>query len=293
MFRLAAILASLLLISPLCHADTQAESALPAFELENTVIHQIKSEALGRNYDIFIKLPRGYSNKENAGKSYPVIYTTDGPYIFKIASSVTHFRNLDKAIVVGLSFAKGENGMHSRVRDLTPEKDKSWTNYQTGGAGAYLDFLESEVLPFVETTYRAEASRRIYAGLSLSGSFGAWILLTKPDLFESYILTSPSLWFKDRMIFDLEEQYAANHKNLKANVFFATGAFEKPEYGGYYDMVDEQNKFAARLRSRNYASLNIHAEIIEGAIHETAFATGFSKGLLWLLTDFYKTLPLK
>ena len=59
-------------------------------------------------------------------------------------------RKFERAILVGNSFAHGENGMDSRVRDLTPWEDKNWKRYETGGGQAYLTFLEQEIIPFVE-----------------------------------------------------------------------------------------------------------------------------------------------
>lgn len=175
--------------------------------------------------------------------------------------------------------------MASRVRDLTPTQDKSWTNYTTGGAQAYLDFMEEDVLPFVEQHYRADPTRRTLAGQSLGGSFGAWVLLTRPELFDSYILTSASLWFHQRMIFDLEKSYAENHKDLRAKVYFAVGEYENPEHGSTrHDMVGDQNAFVASLRSRNYPRLKIKDEIISGSIHETTFPVGFTRAVSWLFT---------
>jgi predicted alpha/beta superfamily hydrolase len=161
------------------------------FELSNSSIFTVDSKVLGRKYDIFVKLPRDYSWEGNQSKKYPVLYLNDGPYTFKVAAGVTHRRQMDKVIVVGISFAHGENGQFSRVRDLTPVIDKSWNKYTTGGANKYLEFIEKEVLQFIEQNYRVNTEQRILSGQSLGGLFGAWVLLTKPELFSTYILTSP------------------------------------------------------------------------------------------------------
>ncbi|WP_226646229.1 alpha/beta hydrolase [Microbulbifer variabilis] len=177
-------------------------------ELENSEVFTIHSKILGREYQIYIKTPAGYYDKAKKRKSYPSLYLNDGPYTFRVASGVTHLKSMNKAIVIGISFAKEELGQFSRVRDLTPVPDDSWKRYKTGGAPEYLRFIESEVIPFVEANYRANPKRRILAGQSLGGSFGAWVLLNKPKLFSSYILTSPSLWYKNGIIFNIEEEYS-------------------------------------------------------------------------------------
>ncbi len=256
-----------------------------SFEITGTEIYKIESATLGRTYDIYIKVPSDYTREENAKKIYPVIYMNDGPYPFLVAAGVTHMRKMDKAILVGISFAQGENGMASRVRDLTPEVDNNWTKYKTGGASQFLKFIETDIMTFIENNYRADPTRRIFAGQSLGGSFGAWVLFTKPNLFSACILTSPSLWFKNYMIFDLEKRYAETNEDLQAKVYFATGEYETPIYGMKNDMVGGLKKFTHHLRSRKYPNLVMHEEIVNGATHVTTFPIGFTKGLLWLFAD--------
>lgn len=275
-FSLVLLTASLVCVQ----AKTEA-SPNRHFEIDNSSVFSIESKILSRKYDVYIKLPRGYFYKENEANKYPVLYLNDGPHTFKVAAGVTHFPSMDQAIIVGISFAHDEDGQFSRVRDLTPEVDESWNDYETGGAPEYLEFMERELFPFVESNYRVDIQKRILSGHSLGGSFGTWVLLTKPDIFSGYILTSPSLWFKDGMIFKLEEEYFKNNKSLNANVFIATGALEIPENGMRNDMVDFHKRFLERLRSRRYAGLRINDEIIGGTDHYSTFPVGLAKGLRW------------
>ncbi|MFT5297527.1 MAG: putative alpha/beta superfamily hydrolase [Colwellia sp.] len=256
-----------------------------SFEIKNSEILTIESKVLGRKYDLNIKIPRGYFKKENKSKKYPVLYLNDAPHTFKVAAGVTHFPSMDRAIVVGISFAHGENGQYSRVRDLTPEIDESWTKYKTGGAPKYLEFIEDEVFAFVENNYRINVNQRILAGHSLGGSFGAWVLLTKPELFSSYILTSPSLWYKNDWIFDLEEKYFKSHTSLNAKVYIATGALETLDNGMRNDMVDGHVKFLKRLHSRNYQGIIVKDEIVDGTDHYSTFPVGLAKGLMFIYKD--------
>mgnify|MGYP000645418275 CR=1 FL=1 len=136
------------------------------FEINHSTIFTIESKVLDRKYDVFVKLPHDYFWEASKSKKYPVIYLNDGPYTFKVAAGVTHMRKMDKAIVVGISFAHGENGQFSRVRDLTPVVDDSWTKYTTGGATKYLEFIEKEVFQFIEQNYRIDTERRILSGQS-------------------------------------------------------------------------------------------------------------------------------
>lgn len=250
------------------------------FEIANTRVVTIDSKVLGKKYDLYIKIPRHYFLEENKYKKYPVLYLNDGPYTFNVAAGATHLQHMNNVIVVGISFAHGENGQFSRVRDLTPVVDKSWKKYTTGGTNKYLEFIETEVFQYIEQKYRINTKQRILSGQSLGGSFGAWVLLTKPALFSTYILTSPSLWFKNDWIFELENKYAENNKSLKANVFMATGGLETLDNGMKEDMVGGHLKFANRLRSRNYQELKLQDEVVKGTDHYSTFPVGLSKGLV-------------
>ncbi|MCO7250742.1 alpha/beta hydrolase-fold protein [Pseudoalteromonas sp. Ps84H-4] len=271
-------LALIFMLNIICNNVALAESH--RFEIANSKVVTIESTVLGKKYDLFIKVPRSYFLAKNKSKKYPVLYLNDGPYTFKVAAGVTHMRNMDKVIVVGISFAHGENGQFSRVRDLTPVVDQSWTKYTTGGATDYLAFIEKEVFQYIERNYRVNTEQKILSGQSLGGSFAAWVLLTKPELFSTYILTSPSLWFKNDWIFELENKYAEKNKSLQANVFMATGALETLENGMKEDMVAGHVKFANRLRSRNYQGLKLADEVVEGTDHYSTFPVGLSKGLV-------------
>lgn len=276
---------SVLLLSLILLPQAKAET-VTAFEIPQSSVHQITSEKLGRSYDLYVKLPVGYDAAENANHQYPVIYLNDGPYTFQVASGSLHLpmggsHKFERAILVGISFAYGENGMDSRVRDLTPWEDKDWKRYKTGGGLAYLDFLENQVIPFVEKNYRAAPNKRVLSGQSLGGSFGAWVMLHRPELFSAYILTSPSLWFKDKQIFDLEAAYARNNKDLPVQVYFAVGEREVPANGNK-PMKSQMLAFVKSLEARHYPSLKLKYEVIPGSTHEITFPQAFLRGAQWL-----------
>ena len=282
-FLIALLLALPLMLSFSIKASTinidSPHTDIPSFKISNTKVVTIKSKILNRKYDLYIKLPHDYSAKDSQSKKYPVLYLNDGPHTFKVAAGVTHFASMDKAIIVGISFAQGEDGQTSRVRDLTPVVDTSWKNFTTGGAPQYLEFIEHEVFPFIEKNYRTDTSNRILSGHSLGGSFGMWVLLTKPALFSGYILTSPSLWFKNDYIFGLEREFSKHNKSLNANLYVATGALETPENGMHNNMVTGHTHFLKQLRARNYQGLHITDEIVTGTDHYSTFPVGLAKGL--------------
>jgi predicted alpha/beta superfamily hydrolase len=257
----------------------QPPTAMPAFQVERSFVQTLKSAALDRSYDVYVKLPESYDRPENARRKYPVMYLNDGPYTFQVASGVTRvpFKHelFEEFILVGLSYAVGEDPAQSRTRDLTPSVDAKRPG--SGGARAYLDFMKTDVIPFVEKTWRTDPARRTLGGQSYGGLFGLWTAFNEPDLFRNYILTSASLWWDKRMMFEMERVYAAAHKDLRADIYLAIGERERPGQCGHaecIDMVADQAAMVKRMQSRRYPGLELHAQVVEGAYHETTFPVG-------------------
>lgn len=259
------------------------------FVIENSAVLPIRSATLGREYEIFVKTPPGYNRPENKGRRYPVIYLTDGPYTFQVASGLSRVpfsqERFREFIIVGLSWAKGEAPAESRERDLTPWRTADGGD-GAGGAPGYWAFLRDEAMPLVEGKYRVDASHRTLAGQSYGALFGLWVALTEPEHFQNYILTSPSAWFADHKIFETEASYAAQRNDLKARIYLAIGSREHPGAGGCpgckRDMVGDQDRLARTLRARGYPNLQLRAEVIEDSYHETTFPIGLMKGMQWL-----------
>jgi len=273
-----------------------SETTPRPFQIEHSFVHLLASTKLQRSDEIYIKLPPGYDKSENAQQRYPVVYLNDGPYTFQVASGETRapfdHGTFEEFILVGISYAQGEDGAISCERDLTPILDIRHKPYVTGGARAYLGFLENEVMPLVEKTYRIDAQRRTLAGQSYGGLFGLWVMFNEPELFQNYILTSTSLWYNNRAMFEQEAAYARHHSDLKANVYFAIGQMEHPAPCGRlksecsdFDMVADQAAMVKQLHSHNYKNLQLHTKVISGAYHTTTFPSG----LLWALQELFLT----
>ncbi len=262
----------------------------PAFQIERSAVLSLRSARLGRTYEVYVKTPPGYDKPENAGRRYPVIYLTDGPYTFQVASGMTRMPfnqgKLGEFILVGLAYAQGEDAMVSRRRDYTPYTNAAYSE-PTGGAAAYLGHLETEVMPLVEGRYRIDSGRRILSGQSFGGLFGLWVALTRPELFSSYVLTSPSIWWADHALLKTEAGYAAAHKDLPATIYLATGSLERPGgcAGCKNDMVGDQAELVRRLQARNYPGLRIRNDVVPGTIHEMTYPVGLAHALQWLFYD--------
>lgn len=272
-------------------ASTQAAPAMHPYVLDGTEVQTIPSRILHRDYEIFVSLPASYASST---KRYPVLFITDADYAFPLIRSVNrrvsdHGKKLEEFILVGLSYAKGDDPVHSRNRDYTPtDTTGNSSERPTGQAEPYRQFIEKEVFPFVAANYRADMSRKVFSGHSYGSLLGLHMLLTEPQMFNQYILGSPSLWYDKRVMFDMERSYAASHKDMPAQVFMLIGSFEtvkpqsrNPRYNKESDMVKEMKDFEAKLKSRHYPNLSVHSEVILDEDHLTVFPALITRGLFW------------
>ena len=254
-------------------------SANDGLEIPRTKVVELSEPSTERTYPLFIKLPRSYeSNKQ---KNYPVIYLMDAWYSFQIASGATRFPMnsgaMEEAIIVGVSYSKGSKGASSRVRDYTPRKATSW-KMQTGNADGHAKFIREIVFPYIEANYRAKPLERTFVGNSLGGLFGAYILFEYPNMFSSYILGSPSVWFDENHMLDSR----ITKSELPIKVYLSVGSLEQPEFGEREDMVTGAKQLAEKIKAQSSEATLLKFNIIEGARHSTAFPTTLIQGLDWI-----------
>jgi predicted alpha/beta superfamily hydrolase len=205
---------------------------------------------------------------------------------------------MSEFIVVGLGYAKGDTPTYSRRRDYTPtrrgdadaQSDIPGRPVVFGEAEAYRQFVRDEVFPFIAGHYRADMNRKLIVGQSYGALFAVHALLTEPTMFQAYLIGSPSLWFDHHVMMQRERDYAASHRDLKAQVFLGVGAFEHPKPGSRNprydpgaDMVGDMQAFAAALRSRHYPGLQLQSHVYEGEDHLTLPPLFFTRALMGAL----------
>jgi len=184
---------------------------------------KLPSTLLGEERRILISTPAGYGRSQ---ARYPVLYLTDGD------AHLTHTRGtvdflaqnglMPNVILVAIPNT-------NRTRDLTPTRasrpmpDGSRQDIpNSGGAGAFLDFFEQELFPYVEANYRT-SPYRIFAGHSLGGMLALHILLERPQLFNAYISVSPSLDWDQKLILRRAAEALKPHKTFQKTLFVSMG----------------------------------------------------------------------
>ena len=240
----------------------------------------------GRQYEIQVSLPDGFA--DHPDRLWPLVILADGGRAFPHLSCIGRRLAREAAItadpvIVGLSYAAGEDFENSRRRDYTPVP-RAGSRLAYGGATAYQGYLRDVVLPHVETAFRTDPGRRLFWGHSYGGLLGAHILLTAPQMFQTYMLGSASFWYEDGAIHAFEDAYAARHTRLEARVLLYVGGQEVSRYdrarkGHTRDMVAGMQAFEARLRGRNYEGLRLASAVMAGRDHRSAVRPGFEWAL--------------
>lgn len=291
------LLAALVLCLAGAAASSASTSAAP-YVLADTEVLDVHASALQRDYQIYVALPESYQATQNTARRYPVIFVADANYGFPVVRAIADrlhkHAHLEEAIVVGLSYAKGDSPTASRRRDYTPTvpraggytSDMPGRPVVFGQAGAYGRFIGDEVFPLVAARYRADMHRKIFVGHSYGSLLGLDLLLTRPDAFDDYILGSPSLWFDGGVLFERERAYARAHKDLPATVYFGIGGQEtlarrqkRSRSEEDADMVADLREFNAALTSHRYPGLKTQLEVFPGEDHASVFPVLLTHGL--------------
>ncbi|WP_395374471.1 alpha/beta hydrolase [Marinicella sp. W31] len=253
-----------------------------AFEIPRTEVVSIQDTQSDRQYELYIKLPKGYSEKKDA--EYPVIYFTDAVWHMEILSASTEFL-LEDVILVGISWQKNidaklkeEVGEYvSRFRDYTVIKSSNaehQAKYQFGQASQHLAFIRNDVFKYVESNYQTDPSNRTYFGYSAGGLFGAYVLLSAPDTFKNYLLGSPSVQGDMTYLTELNSDAQLKSVNLNANVFISHGSLEK-------ELSSHIEEYISLLKNRKDTSLSLRQVVIEGS-HQTGFPMTGVRAVTWL-----------
>ena len=281
-------------IALLCCLASGLATASP-YVLDDTEVQDVHARALNRDYQVFVALPDSYRSSK---RRYPVLFVTDANYAFPVARGIAQrlarHAGMEEAIVVGLSYAKGDSPVFSRRRDYTPTVPRTQDTTSDmpgrapafGEAQAYGRFIAADVFPMIAARYRADMNRKIFVGHSYGSLLGLQILLSEPGTFDHYILGSPSLWFDQGVMFDREKEYARGHKDMPTSVFFGIGGREtlaanrkRSRTEENADMVADLCDFDAALKTHRYPNLKMKLEVFADEDHASVFPLVLTHGL--------------
>lgn len=250
------------------------------------------SEDINQEFTISVTVPESYS----PDKSYPLIVFTDANqnYISNLVTetNIEGLRTLTERLLASGDIPElvlvgiGYPTRNYRVRDLTPVQIPNQPKNMSGGANKFATFIETEVKPFIYSKVQIDHANETYVGHSHGGLFGAYVLFNKPELFDNYVLSSPSFWYGrsvdgnyEGVSFTFEEQYRREHEDMPKSVYISVGS----EEGG--TMAWDAKRMYQILDSRNYRSLNLEWMLFEGESHMSVVKPAYSDGLSFIFKN--------
>jgi predicted alpha/beta superfamily hydrolase len=271
--------------------NTIVNASIPGTEVRTITAHSNQQE-----YRISVALPSSYA--AHPERSYPTIYLPDAYFYFGMVTELTRVMVLcgefPETIVVGIGYPMHEplaevtkEVQRLRFRDLTPVRDpaNALDEEASGGAPAFLAFIQSELIPVIEREYRSDAAARVLAGHSAGGLFALYALFHQPDLFAGYSIASVGLDYANRVTFDYEAALAEGRTSLPVKLHFGIGDREEPgENPMDTDFYKDFFQLIARLESRKYEGLSLTKHIAENCNHCASTAPTFLAGLQAVLS---------
>ena len=201
MKKILVLLSAGLLLGSCQNLETSGSDEHPAGQIVIGQMDSLHSEILDETRSIWVHVPGNATGAIFSETNYPVLYLLDGPGHFHAVTGM--LKNLrDNGIVPNMVVVAIPNT--DRTRDLTPSHvdemfgDSSFVE-TSGGGDEFLEFLEKELIPYVEEKYPV-TGYRTFVGHSFGGLTAVYALFSRPALFHNYVAIDPSLWWDDWML---------------------------------------------------------------------------------------------
>jgi len=241
-------------------------------QIEPLIKDRLFSNLLKEERPLIIQLPKSYHKSQH--EKYPVLYLLDAADNIAHTTGTIDFLSrsgeIPEMIVVGIVNTE-------RFRDFSPSEDPK-IKLKTGGGKVFLEFLESELVPFVNDNYRSEAFK-VLAGHSLGGLFTLFSLQAKPGLFQAHFAFSPSLQWNEKEIVTSLKVKLLNSKQLKTFVYMNLGDERMAMREGF-------DELSRHLSESKIEGLDSKVDLFESETHGTTPVIGLFHALRRLYHDW-------
>ncbi|RYF72726.1 MAG: alpha/beta hydrolase, partial [Comamonadaceae bacterium] len=203
----------------------------------------LTARANGATYPIEIYVPPAHASGE---QTFPTVYITDADAMY--VQGQTRFQNFRSLLA-----AAGKQAILVGIGNTA----RRGVDYDLPGAQQYHDFLVKELVPLMESRYRADPARRMLSGLSLGGSFVVIAMLLEAlegTMVFSHFLSSDGAFHSNygSAIDALEERVYPRRAEagIPATLYLTYGTTAPSNQQAV-------QSFSQRLRARNYPRLNL------------------------------------
>ena len=239
---------------------------------------KIDSKILNEERPIWIYLPENY--KTSGDKKYPVLYMLDGAFHFHHITGAVQIlakrERIPQMIVIAIPYIDYDR----RDRDLWPTSVNG--RPPIAAADKFLSFIKEELIPFTDKNYRTD-QYRILLGHSSAGLFSVYTLMENPELFNTYISISPSLYWDNRLMFKKIESFSIKESNIKRKLFLSVADGDRDQLR--ISVID----FAELLEKKRPEGLEVQYSFMENEDHGSIVHRAFYNNIEDLFTEWRLT----
>jgi uncharacterized protein len=233
----------------------------------------VTSEILGEERPVWVRLPDGY---DRTTARYPILILTDSDrqmqHTVSTVGFLEHHGRIPELLVVGISSG------NDPARDYTPSSaSMTWLDghevaYPTsGGADRYLAFIETELIPWVDSNYRTEPFR-VLAGHSFGGLFAVHAFVARPALFRGVIAASPIMHWDDGVVVRKASALLEEAEQLPGTVHLTTGREDEA-------LVASVRRFQELAKEKSPEGLRVSAAFMRDEDHGSVVLRSYYDGL--------------
>jgi hypothetical protein len=255
-------------------------------------------------YILKITFPRNYSSD----KEYKTLYYLDAYWLTEITLGSYTILDLcnyvEDVVFVGISLNGTQKDWHKqRDMDFTPSQFKNLGLFEdlkksnpennikitvktgggnqlnkesTGGANLFLDFLDNQVIEFIEKEYPNLNKRRGLLGHSFGGLFGFYTLQNRPELFQDLLLISASLSWNSSELVDKGRFSKLKDSTREIKIYHSYG---NEEINGIRTSNNDISSIITELELEN---LNYKFDPVKNTNHHSVLSKAIYDGLLYL-----------
>jgi len=256
----------------------------------------VSSNITNQDYRLFVVTPENYNSSLEV--VYEVVYVLDitaedSAQLVQFQRTFAQLPNIPEFILVGVGFSRDEEHRGLRTAHFSPSRNdkidneilalyptlsesENVRNWQSGGAREFANVLSSDIIPYIEANFATSNSDTVM-GASLAGLFLAVVLFEQPEMFENYVITSPSVWWNNFELF--ENASSLYRKDLQGKVYLSVGGLENSE------MLESYNRLSNTLEENESANLIFSSEIIENQTHLSVVPLSYMNGLSFIFSS--------
>jgi enterochelin esterase family protein len=188
--------------------------------------HLFESEILGNERNVKVYLPPGY---DKAADHYPSLYVNDGGEYLQLGSMVNILNNLQCASLIASLIVIFVDPVERMKEYALNEK--------------YLEMLEKELIPFIDSNYRTiqKSEGRGMIGVSLGGLTSLYAGLQLSDLIGKVAGQSSAIQWDNQKILQLYQEYPLRDLQIYL------------DWGTYEGLDSLSHRFVQLLQEKGYS----------------------------------------